>query len=75
MRARPRNFQAQQCLPKNLNKPRRLRILEFNTCKMTDNKNIIFSAAVRGSHVYKAIWKPIEGELLNCSHEKDNRKN
>ena len=41
-------------------------------CKMTDNKNIIFSAAVRGSHVYKAIWKPIEGELLNCSHEKDN---
>ena len=43
-----------------------------HVCKMTDNKNIIFSAAVRGSHVYKAIWKPIEGELLNCSHEKDN---
>ena len=41
-------------------------------CKMTDNKNIIFSAAVRGFHVYKAIWKPMESELLNCSHEKDN---
>ena len=43
-----------------------------HVCKMTDIKNIIFSAAVRGFHVYKAIWKPIEGELLNCSHEKDN---
>ena len=40
--------------------------------KMGNNKNIIFSAAVRGSHVYKASWKPNEDELLECSYEKDN---
>ena len=39
---------------------------------MANNKNIIFSAAVRGFHVYKASWKPSEDELLECSHEKDN---
>ena len=39
---------------------------------MANNKNIIFSAAVRGHHVYKASWKPKEDELLECSHEKDN---
>ena len=40
--------------------------------KMANNKNIIFSAAVRGFHVYKASWKPKDDELLECSHEKDN---
>ena len=40
--------------------------------KMANNKNIIFSAAVRGFHVYKASWKPKEDELLECSYEKDN---
>ena len=39
---------------------------------MANNKNIIFSAAIRGFHVYKASWKPKEDELLECSHEKDN---
>ena len=39
---------------------------------MANNKNIIFRAAVRGFHVYKASWKPKENELLECSHEKDN---
>ena len=39
---------------------------------MANNKSIIFSAAVRGFHVYKASWKPTEDELLECSHEKDN---
>ena len=39
---------------------------------MANNKNIIFSAAVSGFHVYKASWKPKEDELLECSHEKDN---
>ena len=36
------------------------------------NKNIVFSAAVRGSHVYKSIWKPEEGEKLMCYHEDGN---
>lgn len=36
------------------------------------NKNIVFSAAVRGFHVYKRNWKPEEGELLKSSHEEDN---
>ena len=40
--------------------------------KMANNKNIIFSAAVRGFHVYKASWKPKKDELLECSHENDN---
>ena len=39
---------------------------------MANNKNIIFSAAVRGFHIYKPIWKPKEDELLEFSHEKDN---
>ena len=39
---------------------------------MANNKSIIFSAVVRGFHVYKASWKPKEDELLECSHEKDN---
>ena len=39
---------------------------------MVNNKNIIFSAAVRSFHVYKASWKPKEDELLECPHEKDN---
>ena len=39
---------------------------------MVNNKNIIFSVAVRGFHVYKTSWKPKEDELLECSHEKDN---
>ena len=36
------------------------------------NKNLVFSAAVRGFHVYKINWKPREGELLKCAHEFDN---
>ena len=39
---------------------------------MTENKNIVFSAAVRGFHIYKSIWQPIEGELMDCLHEEDN---
>ena len=38
---------------------------------MANNKNIIFSATVRG-FVCKASWKSKEDELLECSHEKDN---
>ena len=36
------------------------------------NKNIIFSAAVRGL-VYQASWKPENGEVLQCMHEKNNQ--
>ena len=36
------------------------------------NKNIIFSAAIRGFHVYKSSWQPKELELLECLHEDDN---
>ena len=39
---------------------------------MANNKNIIFSAAVRGFHIYKASWKPKEDDLLECCHEKHN---
>ena len=36
------------------------------------NKNLVFSAAVRGFNVYKINWKPQVGELLKCAHEVDN---
>lgn len=36
------------------------------------NKNLVFTAAVRGFHVYKTNWKPQEGESLNCIHEENN---
>ena len=36
------------------------------------NKNIYFSAAARGFHVYQASWKPENGEVLQCMHEKNN---
>ena len=39
---------------------------------MVNNKNIIFSPAVRDFPVYKASWKAKEDELLEFSHEKDN---
>lgn len=36
------------------------------------NKSITFSAAVRGFHVYKTNWKPVEGEILHCLQEENN---
>ena len=35
-------------------------------------KSIVFSAAVRGFHVYKMSWKPEEGEILECLHQENN---
>ena len=37
------------------------------------NKNIAFSAAVRGFFVYKSIWKLEEGEKLMCYYEMATR--
>lgn len=31
-----------------------------------------FKSTIRGFHVYKAIWKPEIGQILDCVHEKDN---
>ena len=31
-----------------------------------------FLCGLRGFHVYQEIWKPIIGELLRCSHERNN---
>ena len=52
---------------------------ELKTCLGNNNyllrfrnmtqKSIVFSAAVRGFHVYKMSWKPEEGEILECLHE------
>ena len=36
------------------------------------NKNIVFSAAVRGFHIYKSIWKPEEGAKLICYYDDSN---
>ena len=39
---------------------------------MSCEKVLVFSAAVRGFHVYSDIWEPKENEQLSCSHEKQN---
>ena len=31
-----------------------------------------FAAALRGFHVFRRIWKPTEGETLNCFYERGN---
>ena len=31
-----------------------------------------FTAAVRGFHEYRKVWRPKEGQLLNCYFEKNN---
>ena len=32
----------------------------------------MFSAAVRGSHLYRRAWVPTESEKLKCAHDKNN---
>ena len=36
------------------------------------NKTLVFSAAVRGFHVYRDVWKPLENEELECLFERHN---
>ena len=36
------------------------------------NKTLVFSAAVRGSHVYQNVWKPLENEELEYIFETNN---
>ena len=35
-------------------------------------ETVSFHAAVRGYHVYKAVWQPQENEILHCLHEYAN---
>ena len=37
--------------------------------KLKEKKTV--QSAVRGFHVYKAIWRPEEGEKLMCEHKYD----
>ena len=39
---------------------------------MASDKSIVFSAAIRGFHVYKTSWKPVENEKLQCFYEDNN---
>ena len=36
------------------------------------NNNLVFTATVRGFHVFKTNWEPQDRELLKRTHEKDN---
>ena len=36
------------------------------------NKTLVFSAAVRGFHIYRDVWKPLENEELECLFERHN---
>ena len=40
--------------------------------EQSDSELIVLSA-VRGRHIYKDVWNPIIGEVLNCEHEADNQ--
>ena len=40
--------------------------------KMSLGCEFNFSAAVRGFHVYRDVWKPYESECLRCEYEPDN---
>ena len=39
---------------------------------MSDSITTSFPCGLRGFHVYQDIWKPANGEALNCIHEKKN---
>ena len=39
---------------------------------MSSERVLSLQAAVRGFHVYKAIWEPKGSEVLACSHEENN---
>ena len=39
---------------------------------MNAEKNIEFTAAIRGYHFYKRYWQPKEAGRLECLHEVDN---
>ena len=39
---------------------------------MNAEKNIEFTAAIRGYHSYKRYWQPKEAERLECLHKVDN---
>ena len=36
------------------------------------NKTLVFSAAVRGFHVYRDVWKPLENDELECLFKRHN---
>ena len=31
-----------------------------------------FSSVIRGHHIYKEIWEPIHGQILQCERESNN---
>ena len=35
-------------------------------------ETVRFIAAIRGFHVYRKVWQPLENESLDCLHEPDN---
>jgi hypothetical protein len=37
-----------------------------------DSITTSFPCGLRGFHVYQDIWKPVNGEALNCIHERKN---
>ena len=40
---------------------------------MSKENILTVQSALRGFHVYKAIWQPEEGEKLMCEHEENNK--
>ena len=40
--------------------------------KISLEKVLSLQAAVKGFHIYKAVWEPKDSEVLACSHEENN---
>ena len=32
--------------------------------------SVYFETVIRGHHIYKSVWKPYDGEMLNCVKDK-----
>ena len=32
--------------------------------------SVDFETVIRGHHIYKSVWKPCDGEILNCVRDK-----
>ena len=47
-------------------------LFNANFLKMSYNKILEFTAAVRDFHYYKSVWQPKQNEVLRCEFENGN---
>ena len=47
-------------------------IMDQNEIKVIVTRNFEMVSSVKGYHVYKTLWNPLNGEFLSCGRELDN---